>query len=130
MNQFLRLFMTALLALCMVLSQGFMQPSRANMQCCQETSAIRIANCCVHHIKTRVHSENANEYCFCNSPAPVNPVQTAHDTPELKTPWVTAYQSSPMQCLQPKDGDTPIWLYWQFQPDRSKLYLQKNSWLL
>jgi len=130
MNKLLRFLMILLVALSMVLGQGFFQVSKATMPCCLKISHVSSANCCDTQSKFSLQSQNAEASCFCDTSSPFALTSSFQESSTLKAAWLIAKQATPTQSLQLSDEEKPIWLYWQFQPDRSKLYQQKNSWLL
>lgn len=130
MSQMLRVFMTILLSLTLMLGQGFFAVSEASKACCQEILAFSSSNCCSQQLTTIKAQYKSSKSCICGHLDQFSICQGHHLQLDLKSTLAVAHTAHPAKNLQLTDSGDPIWLYWHFHPDRSRLYQEKNSWLL
>ena len=135
MSTFLRFLLTAFLALVLVTGQGFTVLSSWAASCCPKPVIEKVMSCChdggcdKHKASNPVTLKQKGDACQCSA-TPVDLQQEKGSFLLDSGKLVGASSPNPTLSLQLADSDTPIWLYRLFYPDKSKLYLEKNSWLL
>lgn len=134
MSQTFRFLITAMIALILFIGQGLAAFSAEKMACCQKMVVQAEHACCQHDalkgIKSIKPLSSKVQACFCDTDGKQALANDAYPAQNLKLVAVSSLNPQPFQALQLSDSGKPIWLYWQFYPDQSRLYQQKNSWLL
>lgn len=134
MRQTFRFLITAMIALILFIGQGLAAFSAEKMACCQKMTVQTNHACCQHNslkaIKPVKSLSSKVQACFCDTDGKQALANDTYPAQNLKLVALSSLNSQPFQGLQLGDSGKPISLYWQFYPDQSRLYQQKNSWLL
>lgn len=135
MSMFPRFLIAFILALFLMTGQGFTVLSSWATPCCPNITTHEAMPCCQSRDCKKHKPSNTElikkkaETCYC-SVAPVD-LQQEKSTFQMDSgKLIGANNPNTTLSLQLANSNTPIWLYRLFYPDKSKLYLEKNHWLL
>jgi hypothetical protein len=136
MRTFTRFLIVAFLALILMTGQGFTELSSWAASCCSKPMVQKAMSCChggvceKHKAVNPVTLKQKSEACQCAPASGDMQYEKASQLMDGKLQLVASSHPNPVLSLQVADTDAPIWLHRLFYPDKSRLFLKKNSWLL
>jgi hypothetical protein len=140
MSTLIRFLLTAFLALVLVTGQGFAVASSWAAACCPQNITHQLPDCCQEggcekhkavetpSVKHLVKQQLAK--CVCGPTTVDLQYEKSFSLSDGGLLLVGIDHPNPVLSLQLADSGAPIWLRRLFYPDRSRLFLEKNSWLL